>query len=164
MTEGSAITDEMRSVIGQETEPLTVEVDKTAIRMFARAVGHTDLIFYDEEYAKSKGHRGLVCPPGFAGHAIHTPLKPTNIIGSSTTQMPDIKTKIVRVLNGGTEFEYFDDICAGDVLTAVSKITDIRERAGASGAMLFVVRETSYTNQQGKLLAVERGTAIMFPG
>ncbi|MCH8209949.1 MAG: MaoC family dehydratase N-terminal domain-containing protein, partial [Planctomycetes bacterium] len=36
-------------------------------RMFARAVGHTDLIFYDEEHAKSKGYRSIVAPPGFLG-------------------------------------------------------------------------------------------------
>ncbi len=55
MTEEAIITDEMRAVIGKEAEPLTVEVDKTAIRWFARAVGHTDLVYYDEAYAKSKG-------------------------------------------------------------------------------------------------------------
>ena len=47
MAETSAITDEMRAAIGKEWEPFTVEVDKTAVRMFARAVGYTDLIYYD---------------------------------------------------------------------------------------------------------------------
>ena len=59
----SVITDEMREAIGKEGAPATLEVDKTGCRMFARAVGHTDLIFYDEEYAKSKGHRSVVAPP-----------------------------------------------------------------------------------------------------
>jgi hypothetical protein len=88
VTEESIITDEMRTVIGKEAEPLTVEVDKTAIRWFARAVGHTDLVYYDEAYAKSKGHRSLICPPGFLGHAIHTPENPTNIIGNSVKRPP----------------------------------------------------------------------------
>ena len=159
----SSLADELRTVMGKESEPLIIEVDKTAIRMFARAVGHTDLVFYDEEYAKSKGHRSIICPPGFVGHAIHTPQKPSGIIGSSVTRMPEIKAQFRGVLNGGTEFEYYgEDICAGDVLKGVSKVADLRERAGALGQMLFVVTETNYTNQNGKLVATQRGTAIMY--
>ena len=63
----SVITDEMRAAVGKESAPGTLEVEKTGCRMFARAVGHTDLIFYDEEHAKSKGYRSIVAPPGFLG-------------------------------------------------------------------------------------------------
>lgn len=163
MTQESLITDEMRAVIGRESEPITIEVEKHPIRMFARAVGHTDLIFYDEEYARSKGHRSLVAPPGFVGHAVHRPDRPSGIIGSSVTRAPEIRVQFKGVLNGGTEFEYYgEDICAGDVLTGKSKVIDIRERTGAMGKMLIVVSETNYTNQQGKLVATQRGTAIMY--
>src|SRR3972149_6494153 len=75
MAEASDITEEMRAAIGKESEPVTIEVDKTAVRMFARAVGYTDLIYYDEEYAKSKGYRSLPCPMGFVGHPIHRPAR-----------------------------------------------------------------------------------------
>lgn len=47
------ITDEMRATIGKESDPTTSEVDRTAIRMFARSVGHTDPIYYDEAAAKA---------------------------------------------------------------------------------------------------------------
>jgi acyl dehydratase len=163
VTQETLITDEMRAAIGRESEPITIEVDRHAIRMFARAVGHTDLIYYDEDYAKSKGHRSLVCPPGFVGHAIHSPNKPSGIIGSSVTRAPEIRVQFKGVLNGGTEFEYYgEDVCAGDVLSGRSKLVDLRERAGAMGKMLLAVTETNYTNQQGKLVASQRGTAIMY--
>ena len=55
----SVITDEMRAAVGKESAPGTLEVEKTGCRMFARAVGHTDLIFYDEEHAKSNGRDRL---------------------------------------------------------------------------------------------------------
>jgi acyl dehydratase len=163
VTQESLITDEMRAAIGRESEPITIEVDKHAIRMFARAVGHTDLIYYDEDYAKSNGHRSLVCPPGFVGHAVHSPNSPSGIIGSSVTRAPEIRVQFKGVLNGGTEFEYYgEDICAGDVLSGKSKLVDLRERAGAMGKMLLAVTETNYKNQQGKLVASQRGTAIMY--
>ena len=158
MTQDSVITDEMRAAVGQESPPYTLEVDKTAVRTFARAVGHTDLVYYDEEYAKKKGHRSLVCPPGFLGHPVFIPGQPFAGMGYRS-----IKTPLKRVLNGGTEFEYFDeDICAGDVLTATTKLADLRERAGSMGPMLFIISETTYKNQDGKVVAKMTGTAIRY--
>jgi len=157
MAEASAITDEMRAAIGKESEPLTYEVDKTAVRMFARAVGYTDLIYYDEEYAKSKGYRSLPVPMGFLGHPIFKP-------GMSARPGPgrDFKTPYQRILNGGTDVEYYEDICAGDVLTGTGKIADIFERTGATGPMLFIISETIYKNQQGREVAKFRGTLIQY--
>ena len=59
--------------------------------------------------------------------------------------------------------EYFDeDICAGDVLTGMTKIANIFEREGSMGPMLFILTETTYRNQQGKVVAVMRGTGIQY--
>src|SRR3972149_1341642 len=69
----SLITEEMRAGIGREGPPVRHEGDKTGIRMFARAVGHTDLVFYDEEYAKSKGHRSIIAPPSYLGTPAFSP-------------------------------------------------------------------------------------------
>lgn len=157
MAEGSVITDEMRAAIGKESEPVTVEVDKTAVRMFARAVGYKDLVFYDEEHAKSKGYRSLPAPMGFLGHPIYRPDRP-----SRPAYVMAFKTPFKRVLNGGTDFEYHEPICAGDVLTATSKIADIKEREGRMGPMLFIIGETTYKNQEGKTVAKFRGTLIQY--
>ena len=155
----SVVTDEMRAVIGKEGDSATLEVEKTGCRMFARAVGHTDLIFYDEEYAKSKGHRSIVAPPGFLGTPVH---KPGSARAPGEMAGRGFSIPYKRVLNGGTEFEYFDTICAGDLLTARGKITAFNERSGSLGPMLITNRETSYTNQDGKLVAKMYGTTIQY--
>src|SRR5581483_1418540 len=99
MTEdASVITDEMRSWIGREAPPVVCEVDKWTLRMFARAVGHTDLVFYDEEYAKSKGYRSLLAPPGYLGTPIYDPRTADQSIGP-----PRFETGLTRRLNGGNE-------------------------------------------------------------
>jgi hypothetical protein len=154
----SVITDEMRAAVGKESEAATLEVDKTGCRMFARAVGHTDLIFYDEAYAKSKGYRSIVAPPGYLGTRVFAPA------AAGRGGPPGIGFSIPykRVLNGGTETEYFDTVCAGDVLTARNKVTGFNERSGSMGPMLITSRETTYTNQDGKVVAVERGTVIQY--
>ena len=154
----SVITDEMREAIGKESAPTTLEVDKTGFRMFARAVGHTDLIFYDEEYAKSKGHRGIVAPPGFFGTPAFKP-------GGGRSEGPPARGFSIpykRVLNGGTEYEYLDSVCAGDRLTSTTKISGFTERKGSIGPMLITERETTYTNQAGNVVAKMLGTTIQY--
>lgn len=155
----SVITDEMREAVGKEGEPATLEVDKTGCRMFARAVGHSDLIFYDEDYAKGKGYRSIVAPPGFLGTRT---FKPSGGGGVQARPGMGFSIPYKRVLNGGTEIEYFDTVCAGDVLTARNKITGFNERSGSMGPMLITNRETAFTNQDGKVVAVERGTVIQY--
>ncbi len=153
----SVITDKMRAEIGVESEPVTFEVDKTACRMFARAVGYTDPIYFDEQYAKSKGYRSIPAPVGFLGHPIYDPNRPQRLGGYFRTDTP-----FKRILNGGTDIEYFDTVCAGDVLTATSKLADLSEREGRLGPMLVTVTESTYRNHDGKVVARARGTGIQY--
>ena len=157
----SLITDQMRQSIGKEGPPQTLEVEKTGIRMFARAVGHTDQIYYDEEYAKSKGHRSLVAPPAYFGTPIFNPPNRGEGGGGQNTPGPD--GRILRGLDGGREFDYTGvEICAGDVLTAVSKTVDISERKSSLGLMMITRRETTYTNQNGEVVCRAYGTVLQY--
>ncbi len=155
MSDGqSVVTDEMRAQIGVESEPWTVEVDKTSVRMFARAVGYTDPIFYDEDFAKSKGYRSLPAPPHYLGTPVFNPSAPAR-------RGPQLSIPYRRNLNGGTDIEYFDTIVAGDILTATSKLTDLEETSGRLGPMLIVRNETVY-RRDGKVVAIQRGTGIRY--
>jgi hypothetical protein len=158
----SVITDEMRAAVGKKSSPTTLEVDKTGCRMFARAVGHTDQIFYDEEHAKSKGYRSIVAPPGFFGTPLFKPGGPTGDPSELGSQRRGPAIPYKRVLNGGTDYEYFETVCAGDVLTARSKISGYQERTGSIGPMLITTRETTYTNQDGKVVGKMYGTVIQY--
>lgn len=158
MTQALVITDEMRAAIGRESDPVTYEVDKTACRTFARAVGYSDPVFYDEEVARSRGYRSIPAPPGFLGHPVILPGQPNPL--ANAYFRADIPLK--RVLNGGTDIEYSDDVCAGDVLTATAKLVDISERQGRLGPMLITVTEVTYRNPEGKVVAIMRGTGIQY--
>ena len=157
MAQRSVITEEMRAAVGVESEPLVMEVDSSACRLFARAVGHTDLIFYDEEHARSRGYRSIVAPPGYLGTALYRPDKPPPPLGSRRFSTP-----YKRFLNGGTDIQHFGTICAGDVLTATSKIAEMYEREASIGPMLITVTETTYRNQDGAVVAVLQGTLISY--
>jgi hypothetical protein len=150
----SVVTDEMRAQLGVESEPWRVEVDKTAIRMFARSVQYSDPIFYDEAFAKSKGYRSILAPPHYLGTPVFDPNAPPR--GNRPLNIP-----YRRNLNGGTDIEYFDTIQAGDVLQASSKLTDLEETSGRLGPMLIVRTETVY-RRDGKVVAIQRGTGIRY--
>ena len=153
----SVVTDERRAAIDVESSEAVSEVTTTGIRMFARSVGHTDLIFYDEDEAKQRGHAGLVAPPGYLGTPIHRP-------GGSREGAPGIGFSIPykRVLNGGTTYEYLAPVIAGDRISSRSRITEFREREGSIGPMLITYRETTYTNQDGVVVAKMRGNVIQY--
>ena len=153
----SIITDEMRAAIGRESEPVTREVDRTQIRLFARSVGHEDPIYYDVEAAKAAGYRDLPAPPGYLGTPVYQPGK-----AYAGMEMPEPKTRLTRGLNGGTEFEYYGDIVAGDVLTSVTRLVEFQERSASLGTMLITTTETDFRNANGDLVAKEIGRIIRY--
>ncbi len=161
MAEGSIITDEMRAVIGVESEPWLLEVDKLQIRLFARSVGYTDPLYYDEDFARSKGYRSLPVPPHYLGTAIYNPRDSDPTFGAPRGRGARINHGLKRVLNGGTEIEYLDTICAGDVLSASSKVVDLVEAQGSLGQMLITTSETTY-KRAGQPVAISRGTSINY--
>ncbi|MEX0684260.1 MAG: MaoC family dehydratase N-terminal domain-containing protein [Dehalococcoidia bacterium] len=153
----SVITDEMRARIGVESDPVPHEVDNTGCRQFARAVGYTDPIYFDEAAAKAKGHRGIVAPYGFLGLPVVVPGQSARVPESFRLDIP-----YKRVLNGGTDIEYLAEVCSGDKLVASTKLSDLAEREGKMGPMLIVSTETAFRNEKGQSVAIQRGQAIRY--
>ena len=155
----SLITDEMRAQIGQESAPWLCEVERGGVRMFARAVGQSDPVFYDAQAAEQAGYRDLPAPPGYLGTPIFQPGTNSSGLGGGG---PKPSRDLTRILNGGTEIEYLEDICAGDVLSARSHVASYEERKGSIGDMLIVTSKTTYTNQNDAVVAVMTGTLIRY--
>ncbi len=152
----SVVTDELNALVGVDGPPQTLEVTSTGCRLFARAVGHTDLIYYDDAVARERGYRALVAPPGFLGTRVYVP---GQVRGDDPMGL-DIPYK--RLLNGGTTVEYFEPVCAGDELTSRARITEFQEREGSIGPMLITYRETTYTRADGVVVAKTYGSMISY--
>ena len=157
MADESILTDEIKAMIGTLSEPVIMEVGRVAIRRYADAVGDDNPLFHEVEDAKAAGYEDLICPPGFWGW----PIKGRATIGGmSIVGAVLIKAGLWRILDGGVDQEFYIPIRAGDTLTAYSKIADIREREGKAGKMVFTTVETTYLNQNGDTVAVNRATII----
>jgi acyl dehydratase len=157
------ITDEMRAQIGKESPPWTYEVTTTSVRAFARGVGYTDPVYYDVEAAKRAGYRSLPAPPTYLGTPVFIPGQSHDIFSGPVQTGPRLDHGLQNLLDGGTETEYLEQICAGDTLTATSalKALDVRE-SRALGKMLITTNETRYVNQLGETVAIQRGQAIFY--
>jgi len=163
MADEFELTPEMKTAIGQESAPWSYEVTTTSVRAFARGVGYTDPVYYDLAEAEARGYRSLPAPPTYLGTPVFVPGRSHDIFSGPTEGQVGVKHGLKNVLDGGTETEYFESICAGDELTVTTKIADLKVReSGRLGKMLIIMTETRFANQQGKLAAVQRSQVIFY--
>jgi len=158
------VTDEIRSWIGRETLPWTLEVSRLDIKRFAVATDDLNPLYMDEERARQSRYGGLIAPPLFYMAPLTDPVPESALRADGLPyegKFPIPPTPLPRLMDGGTEIEFFVPIRAGDTLTGRCKITDIYQKDGRSGPLIFVARETTYTNQKGEVVLIEKGTAVL---
>jgi hydroxyacyl-ACP dehydratase HTD2-like protein with hotdog domain len=65
-----------------------------------------------------------------------------------------------RGFDGGKECFLYKPIRPGDTITGIDCIAEVYEKTGRSGNMIFIVRESAFTNQHGEKVAVIRQSLI----
>jgi len=140
-----------KTALGFTARPVVMPIERGKIREFARAIKDDNPIYFDEEYAKREVG-GIMPPPTFLI---------TLALWEEQEARKRLKLDYKRLLHGEQEYEFFAPIYAGDTLTAVTKITNIFDKAGSRGGqMTFAVLETEFTNQRGEKVALGRMTLI----
>jgi acyl dehydratase len=147
MAEQSVVTEAMHRAVGVETAPRTHVVEAGAVRKFAEAIGDTNPAYRDEEHV---GHGGLIAPPTFLRS-----LRPGPLQVAFESPYPD-------VLDGGSDWEFFDRVGVGDAITVTEALVELAEKSGRLGPMLMTTWETRYTNQDGATVATQRNTLIFY--
>ena len=150
-TPASFLTEEMRNqAIGQKSEPRSIDIEKGAIIKFAQAIEDDNPLYNDEMVARDSRYGGLIAPPTFLRSVgVDRPPYPFN--------MP-----FNRMLDGGSDWEYFHPVRAGDRITAISEIADINERIGRMGLMVITSIVVTYRNQFGQVAATQTSTSIRY--
>ncbi len=164
VAQATLITDEIRSWIGRETPPWTIEASRLDIKRFAVATDDLNLLYLDEEHAQQSPYGGIIAPPLFYMAPLTNPVRESELRLDGLPyegKFPIPPTPLPRLMDGGTEIEFFAPIRAGDTITGRCKITDIYQKDGRSGPLIFVVRESTYTNQRGEVVLIEKGAAIL---
>jgi len=155
------LPQEVSQLIGKAGDVTILEVEKGAIKKFADAVGDRNPLYWDEEHARSSRFGGIVAPPGFFGW----PTKWTGAMPLFSELREEVintinKAGYSRILDGGIEYDFYYPVRAGDTLSALLKVGEIHERETKTGNMVLSVTETTYTNQNGDIVAKARQTLI----
>ncbi len=116
--------------------PEAYEVTRGKIREFAEAINDLNPVYLDKASAKALGYADVIAPPtfpvilGMAGSAM-------------TLADPDLGVDFSRVVHGDQSFRYSRPLRAGDVLSTVTRITDIKALGGNELITLETVAEAA---------------------
>jgi hypothetical protein len=133
MAEGLSGIAKLKEQVGVEWKPREYQIERGMIERFIRAVGDDN----------PRWQEAQIAPPAFM-----LTIGFEHFVDSLMSMAP-FKT----VLMGNTEIECYHPVKAGDVITVVFKISSLRERDGSMGSMAFMTFDSSYKNQEKKLVA-----------
>lgn len=164
----SMLSEEITKFIGQTYDTSIFEVDKESIRRFADAVGDANPLYWDAEYAKKSRYGSIIAPPGFisslwfwgrsARQSKQGPASATSGLYGLIDHLSQAGYRYT--LDSGIDYEFFQPVCAGDTIRSTSVIKDLIERGGKEGKAVFLITETTYTNQNDETVAIARATYI----
>lgn len=153
-------------------------VDRTSIMLFASALGETNRIYYDEEYAAKTPLGGVIAPPSFPIASAHwNPgygLKGVRRIPAASEPAPTAAAEkggrksggrgggsLARVLHGEQRFTWHKPMRPGMLLTVTSKRGKSWEKQGKrGGTMQFSESITEYRDEDGELVVTATSVGI----
>ena len=162
------LPDELKKFIGQTIDTSIFEIEKEPIRRFADAVGDLNPLYWDEDYARKSKHGAIIAPPGFLSSLWFTGRSvkwgprehPSESLGSPELMNALSQAGYKHILDTGIDYEFPAVVKAGDVIRSTALVKDMMERSSKDGKMVFLVTETTWTNQNGQIVAKARSMTI----
>lgn len=143
-----------RSTKGHALPTVTVEVERSQIRFFAKALGETNPIHFDIDAARAAGYCDLPTPPSFF-MAIEAMADEERARHGQPSLVALLRCDFRRLLHGDENYAYHGPVCARDTLQFDTKIIDFYEKKG--GLMEFVTIESAVSHaQRGTLITATR--------
>lgn len=146
-----AIPTTLRKRLGKPMDPLCFEVEKGTIRRFARAIGETNPIHFDEDAAKASGYPGLIAPVTFPCALQYF---------ESVLEVLEINSS--AIMHAEEEYEYFKPVFAGDMIEVTHTLVDAYEKQAPNGLLVFVVIETRGADRKSKPVFKGRRVLVEF--
>lgn len=155
------ITEDIRHMLHVERDVMvSPPISENDIRKWAIAVYWPDTPprrYWDADYAKTSRWGGIIAPEEFNPFAWPIERREATRLGGPMGQEPG-----QRSMNGGSEACYVTPMRPGDVIRSSTKLVDVYEKTGRLGVMMFLVNETTWTNQNGEVIKVDRKISIRY--
>lgn len=146
------LSEDLLANIGRVSEPRREIVTRRDIRKYAVATGNRQRKYLDGDVAPPMFHVAL-----FWDVVELDTLTPDGV--SVDTLLP--KFPLERAMAGGLDIEYIKPVRPGDWLTATRTLTNIYEKAGRSGPLIFYEVVMEVKNDEGELVIREKTTRIL---
>ena len=146
------LSDELLSNIGRESEPRREIVTRRDIRKYAVATGNRQRKYLDGDLAPPMFH-----VPLFWDVVELDQLTPDGV--SIDALLP--KFPLEKAMAGGLNIEYHKPVRPGDWLTSTRTLTNIYEKQGRSGALIFYEVVMDIVDDDGELVIREKTTRIL---
>ncbi len=148
----SLLTPELLAHIGRQASPHRELVTRRDIRKYAIATGQRLRKYLDGDEAPPMFHVALFWPV-----VERDQIAPDGVAIDSF--LPEFPLK--RAMAGGLKIEYSRTAVPGDWLTATRTLTDIYEKQGRSGPLIFYEVVMRVTNDAGDDVLTETTTRIL---
>ena len=146
------VNEELKENIGRSSEPKRELVTRREIRKYAVATGNRQSKYLDGDIAPPMFH-----VPLFWDVVELDQLTPDGV--SVDALLP--KFPLEKAMAGGLNIEYYKPVYPGDWLTATRTLTDIYEKNGRSGPLIFYEVVMDIKNDSGELVIREKTTRIL---
>ncbi len=146
------LSEELLANIGKQSEPQRELVTRRDIRKYAIATDNRQRKYLDGDQAPPMFHVAL-----FWDVVELDQLSPDGV--SIDRLLP--KFPLEKAMAGGLKIEYHKPVHPGDWLTATRTLTDIYEKAGRSGPLIFYEVVMDIVNDDGELVIREKTTRIL---
>lgn len=159
----TTVEEVIQKYLGKTSEPVIHHVERGAISRYCDAIGDSNPLYINDEYARQAKYGSVISPPCFFG----LPAIAGWGLPKFVFEVPEAfrEAGLPNGLDGGIDYDFFFPVRAGDILVAWSRVADISLRESKEGAKrIFIVVETTYTNQNGACVAKSRHTLIVLPG
>lgn len=154
------ITPAVRAYVGHQSRPVTnrFPISEEMIYELADAIEEPNPLYLDAVYAKKSRFGGLLCPQ-LAAWKDWAPR--IDYFGAGQDSHFEVPLPFKSYgFNGGSEWTFHRPVRLGDQITKNEKIVDMYERPGRTGQLVFIVRESTQSNQKGELLLTTRHISI----
>jgi len=160
MSEDSLLTPDIKAMVGLETNlPNLESIDKTTIIRYVQAISDLNPLYIDEEYAKETDYGGIIAPLTFIFDVIPAATE----IGDDGRDVTRIALPGFKVARGSNEYQFLEPARPGDVIMRRRKIVEVFERDSKKvGKIIFIVYDTTYSNQDARVLGINRETLLFF--
>ena len=133
------------------------ELGRSSLRLYSLAIGDANPLYTDREFSNAHGLRFVMAPPTLICDTWQFVDSDMDERGGLRALGEGLKWEGLRA---GNDYEFFQPVHPGDIVTARRTTKDVYEKKGRSGRLLFWETETAYFNQRDELLATN--VEIMF--